>query len=326
MDYKVYIFSENVLNGITNFDLKKLNFIFARTLTTMSRFEILPLDSSKNLTLSQNNIIFSENENLDNIIIDLYSQLGSEKEIIDEQLVVFNKAGVKTIFIPLESDIELLHKILYTNEKLCQFHVFGMNKNEIINKLEEIKNEVSNLTYKVIENNILCDVYLSYKGQGDVIDDNLVKIASIFKANMYSENELTLENIVFQLLKMKNLSISICENVTQGKILASLLEKNECFSNVLKLGKVEFYDKIDNDFLHTRTTEILNESGSDIAIMTCGIKEENKFNFTFTIADKKEVHFYKCNFTGNIESSIEMAKNTVLFHLVKKLRQNDFVF
>ena len=53
---------------------------------------------------------------------------------------------------------------------------------------------------------------------------------------------------------------------------------------------------------------------------------EDKFSFIFTLADKKEVHFYKCNFSGNINNSIEMAKNTLLYHLVKKLRQNDFAF
>lgn len=326
MKHRIYIFSDKVLKGFSVFDFDKAIQIFAKTITEIESVEFLPIEKSKGLNLDNNNIIFSENENIDDLIINFYSQLGQNKEIIDEQIVVFSSEKEKTIFMPLESNLDLLYKVLKTDNKFCQFHVFGMNKNVIIEKLDNLKNEIPSLKFKIVENNILCDIYLSYSGENDLIDDNLVKIASVFKANMYSENELNLETIVYQLLKMKNLSISICENVTQGKILSALLENNNLFSSVLKTGKIEFYDKPDNNFLHNRSMKLLEESGSDLAIVTYGEMIEDKFSFIFTLADKKEVHFYKCNFSGNINNSIEMAKNTLLYHLVKKLRQNDFAF
>ncbi len=327
MNFKVFVFSDNILKGTTNFNLQKLNYIFANCFVDMDSFNILPMKLSNSFVNDGNNIIFSENDNIDNLIIQHYSQLGSEKEIVDEQIVIFKKRENQTIFIPLESDMNLLYKILELKEnKICKFHLFGIDKNDIINKLEMLKNEIQDLKYKVLSDNILSDVYVSYQGEENLIDDKQVKIASIFKNNIFSENDLNLENIIFQLLKMKNLSLAICENVTQGKILSSLIEKNTGFDNVLKFGQIKFFEKFDNDLLHKESTKLLEESKSDIAIVTNGKFEENVFNFNFTIADKKEVHFYKCNFTGKIDDSIEMAKNTLLYHVVKKLRQNDFVF
>ena len=324
MEFKIYIFSDNVLSGLTKFDLTKLNLLFARNLCNICHVEILPLAKQKELLFEDSSIVFSENENLDNIIIDHYSSLGSEKDIIAQQVVVFKKQEQKIVFIPLESDLSILSQIL-GNDAVCQFHLFGLNKNSVIQKLEQLKSEVADLKYKVIENNILCDVYLSYHGQGDMIDDNQVKIATAFKSYMFSENELNLEKIIYQLLKMKNLSMSICENVTKGKIISSLLE-NADFSDILKLAQIKFFENADNEKLHKETENILQSSNCDLAVVTSGSIEGDSLHFVFTIADKKEIHFYKCNFTGKLDQSIEMAKNTCLYHLVKKLRQNDFAF
>ena len=49
MDFKVYIFSDNVLSGLTKFDLAKLNLVFARSLCNICHFEILPLEKQKDL-------------------------------------------------------------------------------------------------------------------------------------------------------------------------------------------------------------------------------------------------------------------------------------
>lgn len=324
MDYKIYIFSDDILKGLTKFDLEKLNLIFARTLNNISSFQILPLEKGKDILVEGNEIIFSENEHLDGIIIDNYQKLGKDKEMIEEQVVVFKKESQKTIFIPLESDLYLLENILQTTSKICQFHLFGISKNEVSDKLENLKGEIKDLRYKVVSNNILTDIYLSYSGQGDMIDDSQVKIASAFKAYMFSENDLGLEDIVFQLLKMRNLTISICENITKGTIVSSLL-KNVDFNQFLKKSEIHFFDSIDNNALHKYSLKLLEESGSDIAIVTAGQTVEDKLSFVFAIADKKEVHFYKCSFTLTEGASV-MARNTLLYHLVKKLRQNDFSF
>lgn len=324
MQYKVYIFSDEILKGVSKFDLEKLNLIFARTLNDISSFQILPYQEEKNLATKENEIVFAENDKLDSIIIDNYQKLGKEKEMIDDQIVVFKNDTRKTIFIPLESDLTKLEKIISLHSKICQFHLFGIGKNEVIEKLENLKNEIKDFSYKVSVQNILTTIYLSYTGQGDMIDDSQVKIATAFKPYMYSENELNLEDIIFQLLKMKNLSISICENITQGTVVSSLLKNTE-FYQYLKKSEIHFFENNDNNVLHKYSLQLLEESGSDIAVVTAGHISEGKLNFIFTLADKKEVHFFKCSFTLT-DYSVVMAKNTLLYHLVKKLRQNDFSF
>ena len=58
MDYKIYIFSDDILKGLTKFDLEKLNLIFARTLNYISSFQILPLEKGKDILVEGNEIIF----------------------------------------------------------------------------------------------------------------------------------------------------------------------------------------------------------------------------------------------------------------------------
>ena len=113
-------------------------------------------------------------------------------------------------------------------------------------------------------------------------------------------------------------------NITKGTIVSSLL-KNVDFNQFLKKSEIHFFYFIDNNALHKYSLKLLEESGSDIAIVTAGQAVEDKLSFVFAIADKKEVHFYKCSFTLTEEASA-MARNTLLYHLVKKLRQNDFSF
>ena len=265
---------------------------------------------------------------MDNLIIKNINNLGNKKTFIDDQIVIFEKSNSKIVFIPLECDFSLLNKVFKReeNKKYCEFHLFGIGEKEVENKLKTLKDEVDGLEYKFNYENLLCDIVVAYNGNTTLIDDNQVKIASAFKQNAYSENDMKLTEIVSKMLSLKNKNISICENITKGKIIYSLLKDNENFKELLKTATFDNFDYLNNDALYEKAVEFLKETNADIAIMTNGKFTENGLEFNYALADNQEVHIFKNNFKANQDNCIEMAKNSLLFHLVKKLRQNDITF
>ena len=325
MEYKVFIFSDDVIDGQYKFDFVKFNKICVYNLIDVKSINIEKFDLDWLLPENKNLIIFCENKNLDNLIIKNIKYLSGKRTLIDEQLVIFEKENSRVIFAPIESDLDLLNKV-FTREgkKFCEFHLFGIGKSQVKDKLEKLKGEIDGFNYKFIYDNLLCDIVLSYNGSSELIDDNQVKIAGEFKQYVYRENEMSLREKVSKMLALKNKTLSICENVTRGAITESLLKSNENFK--IKEVKFEEFELTNNDVLYDKTIKFLKSSEADIAVVTHGKRSPDGLEFTFAIADNFEVHIFKNNFKAEINSCLEMAKNALLFHLVKKLRQNDISF
>lgn len=327
MEYKVSIFSDNILKGQDKFDYDLFNQICLDYLVDITEFKISPFDLDK-ITLQgdKNLIVFCENRHLDNLIIKNIRNLGSKKAIIGEQVVVFDKAGVKTIFVPLEEDLHLLQKVFTKdeNKKYCQFHIFGLSKEQVKNSLENLKSRITGFSYKFIYDNLLCDIVMSYDGQSSLIDDNMVMIASEFKQYLYSENDMGLSEIVIRVLKLQNKTLAIIENVTQGEIAESLLKFQG--QSVLKKVSFEDFETKTNEQLCEKAEVFKKESQSDVAVVMNGQEVEGGLNFTFALAVNSEIHIYKNSFKADKTSCIKMAKNSLLFHLAKKLREKNISF
>lgn len=330
MEYKVFIFSDDIIKGQAQFDFEKFNKICAYRLIDISEFIIEKFDLEKSfLENDKNLIIFCDNKNLDNLIIENIDKISGQKKIIDEQIVVFKKEERMIVFVPIETDLELLSKVFekQQNSVYYQYKIFGLGKETIISRLEELKKDIPDLKYKILYDNLLCDIFISYQNdEVTLIDDKKIKIVSAFNNNIFSENSFSLSKIIYSLLSQKNKSISILENITKGEIINSLLEENDNFLEYLKEVKIKSFECDNDDVLVDKTLKFLRETGSDIALVTNGKFNENALNLKFAIADKNEVHIYNSSFKADKNKCIEMAKNSVLFHLMKKLRQNDFAF
>lgn len=329
MEYKVFIFSSDVLKGQNNFDFVKFNKVCLYNLIDIKGFYIESFDIERHfIENNENLIIFCNNDNLDNLMIKNINLLGNKKDFIDEQIVVFSKNENKIIFVPLESNLDLLNKVFVRNEnkKYCEFHLFGLGKKQIEEKLIKLQNEIDGFEYKFIYNNLLSDIVMAYNGQSLLIDDNQVKIATEFKQNVYSENDMGLTEIVGKMLKLKGKNIAICENITKGKIVYSLLNDNENLNEVLRDVSFDNFEYLSNDQLYDKAVKYLKTTQADIAVMTNGKIIDGGIEFNFAFADNFEVHIFKNTFKSDIDSCLDMATNSLLFHLAKKLRQNDLTY
>ncbi len=329
MEYKVFIFSNDVAGGQESFDYAKFNKICAYNLISISGFSIEKFDLERHfIEENKNLIIFCNNANLDNLMIKNINLLGNRKTFIDEQLVVFYKGENKIIFVPLESNLDLLNKVFIRkeNKKYCEYHLFGLGKKQIEEKLSKLQNEIDGFEYRFLYNNLLSDIYVEYNGNLILIDDNQVKIASEFKQYVYSENETLLPEIVGKMLKLRTKTLAICENITKGNIIHSLFKDNENFNESLKTFLFDNFEYLSNDQLYDSAVKFLKSSQADIAVMTNGRAIEDGIEFNFALADQKEVHIFKNTFKADKNLCLDMATNSLLFHLAKKLRQNDLTF
>lgn len=333
MEFSVLVFSNLTLNGQIKFNLSDLFVAFAKTNHYLKEIQIENFDKEKcrtSIEKKQNLIVFCENNVLDNVIIDNIRTLGAERKMIDELAVIFEKEGKKKIFLPIDLDWQsLLSKALEEKDeglKKCKFHAFGISQKEVISALEKIKSENESLSFHVLGDNLLTDAYVVYKGQENLIDDMQVKIASVFRDKLYSENELELSQIVFQLLRLKNVKIAIREGVTGGKIVSKLFAENDNFSQVLASGEVVEEIELSPEKIYEESYNLLRKANCEVVMVVRGEWKDNGLNTLFAIGDKNSIFVYKNRYNANKKTALDMVINCALFHLVKKLRQNDFAF
>lgn len=335
MEYKVLIASDMVLAGQLDFKLSDLLNAFA--MSNNSLVDMRMIGHNKEEIASElenpqyNLVIFSENKNLDEVIIDNINYLSSDKVMIDELAVVFKKENKQIIFLPIDLDWKtLLSKTFDLSKddefKYCKFHLFGKSAQTVMEELSSLKAENNSLKYNVIGSHLLADIYASYKGEENLIDSVQMKIASLFRDNIYSENDLGLCQIVFELLRIRGLKIAIMEDVTGGKIISSLCSTNASFSQVLALAKVGMKQELEPEAIYNEAFNLLRDSQSDVVMVSSGTLDDKGLNLLLAIGDKKSIHVYKNRFNADKADCLDMATNCALFHLVKKLRQNDFAF
>ena len=183
----------------------------------------------------------------------------------------------------------------------------------------------------------------------DGTDDNVRtdftrKIVGELKDGIYAEFDTTLGERLFDLLKLKNKTLSVAESFTGGRIVAELI-KNSGVSAYLHEGVVSYSNKSKYSRLGVKESDLMKNgavssivayqmaagllmSGNcDIAIATTGIagpKSDDSLkpvglNY-IAVGMKDGVHTYKYVLKGNREEITETAKNTALFLAIKKLK------
>lgn len=335
MNYKILICSDMALAGQLDFKLSDLLNVFASAGAEVSKMEMIGFNKEACASAiddaQESLIVFCENKYLDEIIIDNIQKLGSDKEMVDELAVVFKKESDIIAFFPIDLDWRnLLVKVLEERKdkelKYCKFHLFGKSVESVNAELNKLQQENDSLKFSVLGSQLLTDIYASYKGEDNLIDNEQAKIASLFRDNLYSENDLELCQIVFELLRIRNLKISIMEGVTGGKIISKLYSKAPNFGQVLSAGKIGKTSELDPEKIYNEAYNFLKVTLSDVVLVSSGAFDEKGLSTLLAIGDKKSIHVYKNRFNASREDCLDMAANCALFHLVKKLRQNDFAF
>lgn len=208
---------------------------------------------------------------------------------------------------------------------------------------------------EVIYEGVKCNVY---QKNGDVsidllfndgADDNsrgeVVRyIVGNLKDNIYAEFDTTLGERLFDLLKLKNLKISVAESFTAGRVVSEIIKNSGassyvdegivCYSNQSKIKRLgvdnadlEKQGAVSSIVAYQMSAGLLKNGGCDLAISTTGIAGPKSDDTQkpvglcyIGVGMKDGVHTYKLNLSGSREEITETAKNTALFLAIKKLK------
>ncbi|MBO5927358.1 MAG: nicotinamide-nucleotide amidohydrolase family protein [Clostridia bacterium] len=227
-----------------------------------------------------------------------------------------------------------------------QFKFFGETKelNNSLLSLQKNFGEVFNYYYQVIG----CDhsvsiIFLDGTDKAEV--QNIKRqITLALKEGLYADYLTTLSERLFDLLRLRKLKLSVAESFTGGRIVSSLIENSGIseylmegavtYSNLSKVKRLGVREEdiiklgaVSSKVAYEMAAGLLTGGNCDMAIATTGIagpKSEDTVKPVglafIAVGDKKGVHVYKYNFTGDREEITETAKNTALFLAIKKLK------
>lgn len=178
----------------------------------------------------------------------------------------------------------------------------------------------------------------------DLRNDVVRYIITNLKDNVYAQENVSLSQRLFDLLKLKNLKLSIAESFTGGRVASEMI-KNSGVSEFLNEGIVSYSNQskmkrlkvnaldlqrhgaVSSVVAYQMSAGLLRDGDCDIAIATTGIAgpksddTEKPVGLCYIAVGMKDgVHTYRYRLDGDRERITETAKNTALFLAIKKLK------
>ena len=224
------------------------------------------------------------------------------------------------------------------------FKCFGITKSEVKNIISDIFANSEGVLITLIENGPELTIKLESDNNQKVLD----KSSDIFNRignYIYAEEDISIFEAAFRLLKLNNLTLATAESITAGNISASFVKHNPGASEILLEGNVVYSEKaktrmlnISEELLKTNTAvsaettysmafNLLDKSKADIVIATTGYASGDQAGLNYiAIGDKSKIDIYKNTFVGSRLEIIDVVTMASFFYLIKKLRQNNFHF
>ena len=169
-------------------------------------------------------------------------------------------------------------------------------------------------------------------------------IVGKLKENIYAEFDTGLGERLFDLLKLKNIKVSVAESFTGGRVVSELIKNSGAsafvqegivsYSNESKMERLSVnkddlikHGAVSSVVAYQMAVGLLKNGNCDLAISTTGIAGPKSDDTAkpvglcyIAVGMRDGVHTYKLNLSGSREEITETAKNTALFLAIKKLK------
>ena len=260
---------------------------------------------------------------------------------------IFIDSGNDLIIINMNllEELDNFQKFLIEHLKInYNYHCikcFGILESNLTDYLKEFKLSNNVFDYLIQVDNGDCLVVFRFLSTiNRNIQENLVSsFVKDLKSSFYASKDVSLVQAVNEILSIQNAKISIAETFTAGAITNELTKFNDKFieDSFVLLSKNSFaLLKVDSKLLektcispeiaYELVVNMLNFSRCDIAVLALGeiYEEKNIYTCTYftSIGDNEAVNVYKHKVSGSKDFIKEYSKNTLIFELIKKLRQN----
>ena len=182
-------------------------------------------------------------------------------------------------------------------------------------------------------------------GYDDALRSEFIRtVVGELKDNIYAEFDTTLGERLFDLLKLKNIKLSVAESFTGGRVVAEIIKNSGAssfvdegvvtYSNDSKKARLKVKEEdlakhgaVSSMVAYEMAAGLLKEGRCDLAIATTGIAgprsddTEKPVGLNYIAVGMKDgVHTYRYLLKGSREEITETAKNTALFLAIKKLK------
>ncbi|MBQ8196917.1 MAG: nicotinamide-nucleotide amidohydrolase family protein [Clostridia bacterium] len=197
----------------------------------------------------------------------------------------------------------------------------------------------------VTEENGDFTVQLVYEGKDTHAFNEIIRTLYLeLKDNLYSDYDASLSEVLFNLLKLKEIKLSVAESFTAGRVVSALIENSGAssyveegivsYSNASKVNRlgvsgadIAKVGAVSSAVAYQMAAGLLKTGNCDMAISTTGIAGPKSDDTAkpvglcyVGIGMKDGVHTFKLNLSGTREQITETAKNTALFLAIKKLK------
>ena len=294
--------------------------------------------------------------------IELESIVPVGSSIITSEYSEFSGFGIKSedkyyIFLPndyisfcyLSDSFEQILSTLFSGYKINVIKTFGINERDLYYLL---KDQLQNKDFLIVTyaNNLDTTIVIRY--QSTLNDDNVMDFLSIIYTKLskyiYTDEDLSIYNVVYGLLKLYKKKLTIIESSSLGLITNEFLKCDQNAHKVLSVSN--YFSSINNinkfininDYVLSQNTlinvesayeiaaEMLAKTKSDYIVYTCGevnysMSNVNTIKCLIVVGDNDGIHVYKNNFSGNRDDILNNISKSAMFYLIKKIKQNDLL-
>ena len=227
-------------------------------------------------------------------------------------------------------------------DKTYILRTFGIKLSDLRHLLrDEIRNKYS-IEIICSERMLRGEIIIKIKGgtRSDAQKNIVSKVYTKLLPYFYSERDESLEEFIYTLLSIRKLKLSFAEDFTAGALTSSLYNNLENASEIISESIVATDDNskikllgveksifkksvIDySELAYQMALGILENSGADIVVSSCG--DVKKGIVTFAVGNSEGIHVFNEKVSGSTQEKIDLATGMIFFHLIKKIKQDDF--
>lgn len=272
-----------------------------------------------------------------------FDELGVLKAGVESVFLLYTDKENKLQFKDVKKVLDAKYGVKYENTCI---KAVGAPASKINAAIKAAKSVSSELDFNVIEKygDVRIDVIYTNKTSKMMLDEATRAIVGILNEYIYAIEDVSLTQRLFQLLKLRRMSMSVAESFTGGGLSKSLVEVPgissvfyeglNTYSNeakIKRLGVQEItlkqYGAVSPQTAYEMAEGLLNTGKCDISIATTGIAGPNSDNTKkpvglsyIAIGSRDTVSVYKYNLKGDRENITRTAINLALFLAFKTLK------
>ena len=212
--------------------------------------------------------------------------------------------------------------------------------------VSKIKTACESIDVNVSESFGDCKIELVYNGSTPktLFDKALRGAVEVLNGYVYALDDITLEERLFQLLKLRRMKISVAESFTGGGISKRLVgvsgisevyfEGLNTYSNEAKISRLNvnvdtlrIFGAVSKETAAQMAEGLISTGSCDVAVSTTGIAGPKSDNtkkpvglLYIAVADGAQTQVYEYNLNGTRKSITQTAINLALFAVFKKLK------